>query len=165
MGAQISSVPPDPFNPNRFLSADATGAQFQVGVSFATTIYPTHFTIDHAFSQDIVGSSNAPRHIVFWGIVEGVGNKGRASRVVGDLALSGVFNRTVPNLHQRENFLPLATVEYDIRGSSHVQTFAVHPSLVESNIDFGVIVLEVLDNWGGEVTQLYRVRVHGLAKM
>ncbi|PIL23154.1 hypothetical protein GSI_14463 [Ganoderma sinense ZZ0214-1] len=141
-------------------SFSSPGAQFQVGISFATTIYPTHFTIDHAFSPDKIGSSNAPRHIVFWGVVEGVGNKGRVSRVVGDLGLSDVFNRTAPNLHQRENFLPLATAEYDVRGSCHVQTFAVHPGLVESNIDFGVVVLEVLDNWGGEVTQLYRVRVH-----
>ncbi|KAI1795834.1 hypothetical protein LXA43DRAFT_1090469 [Ganoderma leucocontextum] len=140
------------------------GSHFQVGVSFATTIYPTHFTIDHAFLPDAAGSSKAPRHIVVWGVVEGVSNKGRATRVVADLDIGDVYNRTAPNLHQRENFLPLATIEYNIHGSSHVQTFPVYPHAVESNIDFGVIVLEVLDNWGGEVTHLYRVRVHGLAK-
>lgn len=137
------------------------GPHFQVGISFATTIYPTHFTIDHAFFPDMFSSSKSPRHIVVWGVVEGTSNRGRASRLVADLGIGDVLNRTAPSLHQRENFLPLATVEYNIHGACHVQTFAVYPSVVEANIDFGVIVLEVLDNWGGEVTRLYRVRVHG----
>ncbi len=65
-------------------------------------------------------------------------------------------------LHSRENFV------YDIYADRLVQTFALDQGMDGGKEGggeegFGVVTLEVLDNWGNnEYTCLYRLRVHGV---
>ena len=42
-----------------------------------------------------------------------------------------------------------------------VQTFPVDEDVHASGMDFGIVVLRVLSNWGQQFTCLYRFRVHG----
>ncbi len=133
----------------------------QVGVVLAETIYPSHFTIDHApqaFAHDI---GEAPRTIVLWGVVDGSFNKATYAQLHAGMADSVVYNRTAPPKDAGFTFVPLAAVEYDPSADSHVQTFPVDDQVADSGIDIGLIVLDVISNWGSNTTSLCRVRVHG----
>ncbi|PIL36024.1 hypothetical protein GSI_01684 [Ganoderma sinense ZZ0214-1] len=159
----IDSILSDDFRINGAWRSPHSHAQ--VGLSFPLTIYPTHFTIDYAFNPDPVAMKSAPRQLIFWGVVEGAGNKARYARTLANLEVSDVVNRTAPLLHRGEIFMPLGSAQYDVHDGPHIQTFPLHPGGVESGIDFGVVVLEVISNWGGNETWLYRVRVHGSASV
>lgn len=38
-----------------------------------------------------------------------------------------------------------------------IQTFSVFPEVIQQRIDVGIVIFRVLDNWGGDLTCLYRV--------
>ena len=140
---------------------ESANAQFQIGVSFLKQIHPTHLTIDHAPLSLLTDAAQAPRQIVLWGVIEGAANKGRYARLRTSLVDEDLHHQHVRALSSDHTLLPLAIVEYDIHASSHVQTFPIDSKVVDSRIDFGIVVLDVVSNWGANSTCLYRFRVHG----
>ncbi|KAJ2965632.1 hypothetical protein NUW54_g14055 [Trametes sanguinea] len=103
----------------------------------------------------------APRHMILWGAVDGPTNERRLRLVPPNATLVDAIGHAGPRLTHGYTYVPLALIEYDINAVSHVQTFAVDPYVARSGMDFGVVVLEILSNWGGPDTCLYRVRLHG----
>ncbi|RDX50954.1 hypothetical protein OH76DRAFT_1482001 [Lentinus brumalis] len=69
---------------------------------------------------------------------------------------SAVYKRTAPPTDAGFTFVPLAAVEYDPSAASHVQTFPVDDQVVDSGIDIGLVVLDVISNWGSNTTSLCR---------
>lgn len=138
------------------------GAGGQLGFRLATMIRPTHVSIDHIPSEIAADISRAPREMALWGGVDGpyedILRNFTESRCVNPPNLHG---RSAPFVTHGYNFTLLAHFEYDIRSPVHVQTFGLQPYIVDSDVVFGVVVLEILNNWGGKSTCLYRVRVHG----
>ncbi|KAH9854808.1 hypothetical protein C2E23DRAFT_725559, partial [Lenzites betulinus] len=136
----------------------------QIGLSTGTLIYPTHVTIEHIPRQIAIDIERAPRHVVVWGVVDGLSNMRRFKRFLythGTQAAPLLRGRTMPPISSTHTFMPLAAFEYNIWGNSPTQTFPVFDSIATSQMDFGIFVVEVIDNWGGTDICLYRVQVHG----
>ena len=138
-----------------------SGRSGQLGIGLHTFLAPTHVTIDHIPLEIAADIGQAPRKMVLWGLVEG----DRNLAVYHDLVERGVALHTPghehPTVHSDQPFVLLASFAYDIFAPFHIQTFPISSIAVDEGIYFGVVVLEVLDNWGGQTTCVYRVRVHG----
>ncbi|KAI0700649.1 hypothetical protein C8T65DRAFT_580144 [Cerioporus squamosus] len=137
------------------------GSQVQVGVVLSETIYPSHFTIDHIplpFADDIY---EAPRRIILWGVVDGSSNQETYAHLRVQSSKLAAYNRSAPPMTAGFTFIPLATSEYNIHADSHVQTFPIYSHAAQSGIDVGLVVLDVVGNWGSNTTSLCRLRVHG----
>ncbi len=137
------------------------GSHLQVGVVLSETIYPSHFTIDHVpypLADDIFA---APRRVILWGVVDGSSNKETYAHLRVQSSELAAYNRSAPPMDGAFTFIPLATFEYDIYADSHVQTFPIYTPVVRSGIDVGLVVLDVVSNWGSNTTSLCRLRVHG----
>ncbi|KAI0827481.1 hypothetical protein BC628DRAFT_1303745, partial [Trametes gibbosa] len=138
----------------------------QVGLSTPAVIYPTHVTIEHIPRHVAVDIGRAPRHMILWGVVDGLPNVHRLGWLHDhhdmEFPLDTPFQaRFAPPISATYAFVALAAFEYDISSDSPIQTFAVYDRIMASQMDFGIFVLEVVDNWGGVDTCLYRIQLHG----
>ena len=129
----------------------------QLGFMLSEMILVTHVTIDHLARDMTSDISSAPRRMVLWGVIDGEDNMDKVKSVLkatGD-ELSG------PPITGGYTYIKLQSFSYDIDAPFHIQTFPMIESVVALGLDIGVLVLEILDNWGGPSTCLYRVRIHG----
>ncbi len=143
----------------------------QVGISLSELIYPTHFSIDHLPINiaPLVGVEigEAPRTIRVWGAIDGRPNEELYTRYIQenpdfvDIHRPGPALTGGPPLTTTNKFVLLAEVEYDIHARLFSQTFVVNDDARASKLMFGVFVFEILDNWGGDMTCVYRLRIHG----
>lgn len=132
----------------------------QVGVMTSHRIHPTHITIDHIPQEVADDIGQAPRRIRAWAHVEGSHNKEKAVR----FQRSARVEEDGPKVKGHyAMFVHLADFEYNPGAQYHVQTFPVDAQLGELDLDYGVFVFEVLDNWGSDSTCIYRIRIHGCA--
>ena len=106
----------------------------------------SHITIDHLPKELSFNVTNAPRNIKVWGFLD---RKKHLSH-----ATSGQKPIISPS---KFVYFLIATFHYSILLPDHIQTFPV----MFLDMAFDGVVVEVLSNWGGERTCLYRVRVHG----
>ncbi|KAI0654537.1 hypothetical protein C8Q70DRAFT_925457 [Cubamyces menziesii] len=142
------------------------GVSGQVGLSTTTVIYPTHVTVEHIPRQIAVDVGRAPRHMILWGVIDGLSNVHKHRWLIDNREMdispdSSLRGHHAPPLTDNHAFVVLAAIEYNISGPSPVQTFAVHDRILDSQMDFGIYVLEIIDNWGSSDTCLYRVQIHG----
>ncbi|EIW57907.1 uncharacterized protein TRAVEDRAFT_126646 [Trametes versicolor FP-101664 SS1] len=135
----------------------------QLGLRLSHMMYPTHVSVDHIPQEIAADVGEAPRLLHVWGAVDGDANQGLLRHTTDSLIASGREPPLLvgPAITCGLHFALLASAHYDIHGLTHVQTFDVQQWVIESGIDFGVVVFEVVDNWGANSTCLYRVRVHG----
>ena len=82
----------------------------------------------------------------FWGSVDGSQNGGRFKEYQSLYPGTYLSPSAGPPLTNGYQFVHLADFEYDVNATSHVQTFPVHAYVPPLEIDFGVFVVEVLDN-------------------
>ena len=162
------------------------GGEGQLGVALASPIFLEAVTIDHVAKSIAFDMRSAPRQMEVWGLVEGNDNVARVRAWKEDIAArkveqsSGergsttydqddsnggygdyevVYPKTLPRYPE---YIRLANFTYDIHSPNNVQTFPVMPEIRELGIDFGIVVLRVLNNWGrDDFTCLYRFRAHG----
>jgi SUN domain-containing protein 1/2 len=163
------------------------GGEGQLGVALASPIILEEVTIDHVAKSIAFDMRSAPRQMEVWGLVEGEDNIARVRTWKEDLAarkeakqpaLGGDdssatydedgsdgsysevdYPKTLP---KHPEYIRLANFTYNIHSPNNVQTFPVMPEIRELGIDFGIVVLRVLNNWGrDDFTCLYRFRVHG----
>ncbi len=133
----------------------------QIGVVLAKPIRPYNVTIDHIPSYLASDISQAPRRMILWGVIDGSINKIRYTNLEASSRLMPQVNQSAPPIAHKYLFIPLVEFEYSIYDRTHVQTFDVPQAIVASNIDVGLVVLEVVSNWGTDVTCMYRMCVHG----
>jgi len=144
------------------------GQEGQLGVVLAAPILVEEVTIDHLAREIAYDVRSAPRQMEVWGMVEGKDNierlkvwkEARQSIDGAHVDVDDViYPKTLPKVPE---YVRLANFTYDIHAVDHVQTFSVDPEIRSLGVDFGVVVLRVLSNWGvDEFTCLYRFRVHG----
>jgi len=132
------------------------GRAGQLGIKFPHPVVVTHISIDHVAKDIALDTTmqNAPRRFMVWGY-------------------SNSESRNFPSIHPPRSapqplivdpnltFLPIAMFRYEIHGPNHIQTFPILQEIATESFAFDGVVIEVLDNWGGETTCIYRVRVHG----
>lgn len=139
------------------------GVSGQVGIILPQFIYPSHITVDHIPRDLAEDPGQAPRRMTLWGVVDGQSNLARYDEYLFQVAQTNTNPdaSVAPPIAREFNFVRLADIRYDIESTSYVQTFPVDKRSREMHLCFGVYVLELLDNWGSNVTCLYRVRIHG----
>ncbi|KAI0647292.1 UNC-like C-terminal-domain-containing protein [Trametes meyenii] len=131
----------------------------QLGIRLSCMVYPTYVTVEHLPAEVSVEADQAPKTVQVWGVVEGIRNED----IFASLVASGLSGYDEPAPPIAKNFLwaPLASFTYNIHADNPVQTFPVSEMYTHSKLSFGVVAVVLLDNWGGNSTCLYRVRVHG----
>ncbi|KAH9895967.1 hypothetical protein C8Q73DRAFT_745131 [Cubamyces lactineus] len=137
------------------------GERSQLGLRLSEIIYPTYVTVDHIPAEIAADAGNAPRSMVLWGAVDGMANENRLQQLRDTVPALAPGSRVTPPVSHGYKYVPLVSFEYDIWAPSHVQTFRVDQWIKDSRMDFGVMILEIAGNWGGNGTCLYRVRIHG----
>lgn len=139
------------------------GSRGQLGVMLAHPALITNISIDHPpFPFSL---ANAPRDIIIWGVVDGNENEDRyeQSEDIIQVLRSRLHLRTpFPHPEDRQLiYVPLAVIFYNIRQHNLFQTFEVFPEIHRSKMDFGLIIVQVISNWGETYTALHHVGVYG----
>jgi hypothetical protein len=141
------------------------GGEGQLGVALASPVYVEEVTIDHVAKSVAFDRRSAPRQMEVWGLVEGKDNIARVRAWKEDLAARKEDNEVVDypkTLPKHPEYIRLANFTYNINSPKNVQTFPVMPGMRGLNVDIGIVVLRMLNNWGrDDLTCLYRFRVHG----
>lgn len=141
------------------------GKEGQIGVFLQSVIYPTHFSVDHVperVARDPqMNIQQAPRLIRVWGVVEGRRNAERYAQYREKHPELDDFFQGGPPLTSDQLLAPLGQFEYDIRSRRSSQTFPVHAYVSDAGLTVAVFVFEILDNWGADMTCVYRLRIHG----
>jgi SUN domain-containing protein 1/2 len=151
-----------------------SGTQGQLGVALAAPAYISDVTIDHVSPEEAFDMRNsAPREMELWGLVEGKDNTAKVNEWMGEktrrreaaidneeeVEAEVEYPKTLPKSPQ---YVRVANFRYNVNAPNHIQTFPVSQEIRDLGVDFGVVVLRVLNNWGrDEFTCLYRMRVHG----
>ncbi|EKM78789.1 hypothetical protein AGABI1DRAFT_121205 [Agaricus bisporus var. burnettii JB137-S8] len=144
------------------------GQRGQLGVHLAAPVVIDEVTIDHISKDIALDIRSAPRHMEVWGLVEGGENLEKHDELVKEreqrrqqegMEEDEEYPDTLP---RNPPYIRIANFTYDVDSGSHVQTFPVLEEIKEKQMDFGIVALRVLSNWGREeFTCLYRFRVHG----
>ena len=140
------------------------GDQGQLGVTLSRVVQIEEISIDHVARDVAWDSSSAPRKMEVWGLVEGASNLAKVVTWDAARTEAGIDIPTQPrSLPSSARYVRIAQFEYDVEApdADAVQTFAVDEDVRKSGMDFGIVVLRVLSNWGQQFTCLYRFRVHG----
>ncbi|OSD03004.1 hypothetical protein PYCCODRAFT_1349687, partial [Trametes coccinea BRFM310] len=135
----------------------------QIAVVIPRFLYPTNITIDHVSRAISLDPGQAPRHMRLWGLLEDPRNRESYRSIVDTPSRTAapVEIPTAPPISRGHEYALLAEFEYDIYAPTPIQTFQTDPRILSSPIYFGLIVLEIIDNWGGDAICLYRLRIHG----
>ena len=133
------------------------GKSGQLGVKLSRAVRISHVVVDHHVNDTLT----APRQMILWGLVDGEENF--ASFHALQAKRTGVISEkhSLPVISGGLSFVPLSSFEYDTHAANLTQTFPIFPFIVDSGMDFDVVVLGILGNWGGTSTRLYRFRVYG----
>ena len=138
------------------------GDQGQLGVTLSRIVRIEEISIDHVARDIAWDMSSAPREMEVWGLVEGAANFAKVALWDAARTDAGEEVPTQPrSLPHSARYVRIARFEYDVEAPNAVQTFPVEEEVREMGMDFGIVVLRVLSNWGQEFTCLYRFRVHG----
>ncbi|KAI0742709.1 hypothetical protein C8Q80DRAFT_1221159 [Daedaleopsis nitida] len=139
------------------------GSSGQLAVGLPELIHITHVTIDHVPSAFTTDPNEAPRKMFLWGVIDGKTNLAlyRAQEQNARHDHPSDPPHRGPPLSGRHLFTLIATFEYDMHTPFHAQTFDVDVSIHQAGFYFGIVVLEIVDNWGSDDTCLYRLRIHG----
>ncbi|KAI5990281.1 hypothetical protein EDC04DRAFT_2588092 [Pisolithus marmoratus] len=137
----------------------------QIAIVFRDVVHVTHVMVDHILAELTNAIEIAPHKLLLWGMVDGTDNLAKyhslQSSAMGPLC-DLLTARMAPALSCSMPFVPLVSFDYNIHESAnHTQLFPVLDSVAAAGMDFGVVVLEILDNWDGELMCLYRVGVYG----
>ena len=139
------------------------GSKGQLGILLSVPGRITNISVSHPPQVSVLPS--APRHIILWGVVDGDANKAIYDEH-GDVLQSLRARLLVQGPFARHDnweliYVPLATFFYNIKGSSAHQVFDVFPEIHELRMDFGIVVVQIVNNWGEAYTGLHHVGIYG----
>jgi Sad1 / UNC-like C-terminal len=126
----------------------------------AANVMPSHVVIHHWLFNSTTSLSRAPRQVIVWGMVDGDQNMKAYSSA--RRAFTSHLARVPPfPISKGGVFVPLGDIDFDITAPSLRQTVPLYSEVRSWGIDFGVLVLDIRSNWGGDVTSLCSVHVYG----
>ncbi|KAF8969050.1 hypothetical protein BDZ97DRAFT_1915734 [Flammula alnicola] len=144
------------------------GSYGHLGIVLKERISVHQVSIDHLPRElgSDTGIRQAPRKVILWGKVQGEHNVALAQlyrQRLGSYRTGHIPLKPRGLQGGSDLYVPLVEFEYKLGGSSkpHIQTSSVPPYLRTLNMDFEIVVLEILSNYGAPSTCLHRVRVHG----
>ncbi len=144
-----------------------SGNTAQLAVRLADCVVIDRVVLSHSTSMQ-TPTASAPRHIMIWGMVEGEENFSELSRftdfsntLASLFAKTAVANPILPRPRfQGHIFLPLVSSVYNPSGPKE-QEFKVFPEIKALGVDFGVVVVQISDNWGAPTTSVCHIGVYG----
>lgn len=110
------------------------------------------------------GLFSAPRSIVIWGLAED-NDTVVQSEIQNDVQQRLHRHLTPDIVHpfpDSERFVPLTMLEYNPHLAARQQFFSVFREVQGLGSPVGIVVLQILSNWGGHTTRLCQVGVHGV---
>ena len=155
------------------------GTEGRLGIALSAPVYISHISIDHVAKEVAHDMRSAPREMEVWGMVEGkdniakvkawqAGKAAKRAEAKADAELKGIAFVDEPDikypsgLPRSPKYIRVASFKYDIYSHNTVQTFPVDEEVRNLDVDFGIVMLNIKNNWGrDEYTCLYRIRVHG----
>ncbi|GBE90240.1 hypothetical protein SCP_1900890 [Sparassis crispa] len=139
------------------------GGEGQLGIVLVEPILIAQVTINRTQFSPAPSLECLPRDFILWGLIDGDDNvlKSRQNSTL----VHRLFSRlpptfSFPSSSVTESFSPLVYSRYDPRNGL-AQSFSIFDEVVLLELDFGVVVLQILNNWGGSSTCLHRVEVRG----
>ncbi|KAJ7067020.1 hypothetical protein C8F01DRAFT_1247427 [Mycena amicta] len=149
------------------------GSQGQLAVVLAAPVHIEDFTIDHVSAETAVNMrTSAPRDMEVWALVEHPENLAKLKawrnakaqrRANGETVdQEPKYPKSLPSNGKTYEYIRIATFRYDVLSPNNIQTFPIDPEIKDLEMDFGIVILMVKNNWGMDAfTCLYRFRVHG----
>lgn len=139
------------------------GSRGQVGIMLSAPSRVAHISITHPSVLSTLPS--APRNILVWGVVDGEANQSTFEESIdvlqslkAQLPVKSPFSR---HGSQEPVYVPLANIVYNVQDKNTVQIFDVFPEIHKLNMDFGIVVIQIISNWGESYTALHHVGVYG----
>jgi hypothetical protein len=132
----------------------------QIGIQLATSIHPTHVTVDAEFL------GNSSPSIMLWGLLDGSDNEDLYRNALGELPDLPI-SRERPGLPppwsklSKFVFIPLAYTHSNTSSGAKSQTIPVLEYIQASWMTFSIVALEILDMQKESQLCISRVRVHG----
>lgn len=136
------------------------GTRGQLGFALIDTLNISFVSVDY----DGNNPESAPRSMLLWGVVDGARavQLYHSSHAVVSM-LRGHLPLTAPEPQpQSKIYVPLAVLEYNPNLLISQQYFPVFKETELLPFPVGVVILQVLGNWGGEFTKLCGVSVLGI---
>lgn len=135
------------------------GNRGQLGFTLTSMLNVSWVSVAHSSDP-----ANAPRSMVLWGIVDGQGPMDSLSKQDGLLrTLRGHLSDGHPlPFPVHETYIPLARMEYNPHLAATEQSFSVFKEVKDLEFAIGIVVVQVLSNWGSIDTHLCHIGIHGL---
>lgn len=121
--------------------SDTGNGLAQLTVLLGHRMLPRQVTIEHIPKEASLDWSVAPKNMELW--------------AESDDEKAGIEGCSV---HGPEGFICLGKFAYNVHAGNHVQTFELD-AIVKRPV--GRVMARVTENWGGDHTCLYRLRLHG----
>ena len=141
------------------------GTRGQLGIALSHPGFLTNVSIDHP--PLLTSLANAPRDVVFWGAVDGIENEQRYAQSADTIQrLQSRLHLHPPSPLQEDKeliYVPLAVAFYNIRSPELFQTFGILPEIDSLDMDFGLIIVQIVSNWGDSFTSLHHIGIYGQA--
>lgn len=133
----------------------------QLGFILVSMLNVSSLTIAH---YQHVAVQSAPRSIILWGLVDGQDWEDSYWR---NIDLRRRLNEHLPQgisppPSTDDIYTPLAFVEYNPYLDTNEQSFPVFKEVEELGFPIGIVIVQILSNWGSTSTSLCHVGVHGL---
>ncbi len=145
------------------------GANGQVGIRLSNdSLFLATISLRIPPSGDHRPPSCAPRDVILWGILSQDADLSRVfdlhggpTTILDDLAGALPVGVPLPIHDERDTVLPLASFRYNRYKSELEQSFHVRRHATGMGLGFGVVVVQVLNNWGGASTCIDRIHLQG----
>lgn len=138
------------------------------GMALEHVINISHISIGYQSTRPLT-PTNAPRSMVLWGLAEGKESVETVKRAVRSGSYPSYHNPAFQKTLQKitsaaaANWTPLIHFQYDFHLADQTQLFAIPSDVTDIGVSYGVVVLEIVDNWGSkEETCIQQIGVYGI---
>jgi hypothetical protein len=138
---------------------DFRGGQAQLGFSLAQRLRIASVSIQQDKSRAL---DSAPRTLLLWGLINGQEARDRYPDRVRSRLHSYLPAGIVSPGPKEHDYVPLALFQLDPQLQDTQQFGLVFREVEKLEVPFGIVVLQILDNWGADVTRLCGVGIQGI---
>ena len=123
-------------------------------------MYPKSLVIEHIPAGGTRRIANAPRTIEVWA---DAGSPSEAQRLIEVMAEKVPYTHRQDDCTKRpsDSHVCLARSEYDIHHHNHVQQIRIDADTLRGGFAVKSFTVRIVNNWGGQRTCLYRLRMIG----